>query len=422
MNKVVCDVCGTSFPENATQCPICGFAHSTEPVFDGSDSNDHSYTYVKGGRFSKANVKKRAKGNTYAEIDGDSAEKTVAPQKGKKRSNAGMIIVIVILLIAILAVGGYIVLRFFVPNDYLYIGIEGFTLPSVSSDLKAEDTESTTETVSTEPHVVSCNAITLSHTDVSFEKVGDSLMLTATCDPQDTSEELVFTSNDTAVVTVATDGLIVAVGEGSAVITATCGSVQAQCNVTCLPVIETEPATAANTQPIMLNRKEITFHASGESWILYDGAVPLTDILWSSDDNTVATIIDGKVVAVGNGDTTVYGVYEGESVSCLIHCNFSEEDASGNGGISEAGGDAQRQYKLYNPYGNADDVTIKVDEEFTLKLVDENKNEITDAQWKIDPADCCSYTNGIVKGLKTGTVNVTATYEGVAYTCIVRVS
>ena len=421
MNKVVCDVCGTSFPENATQCPICGFARSADPVFDTKDSNDTAYTYVKGGRFSKANVKKRAKGNTYSEIDGDSVEEIIVPQKSKKRSNAGMIVIIVILLIAILAVGGYIVLRFFVPNDYLYIGIEGFTLPSVSSDFITENTEETTEAVLTEPTGASCNAVTLSHTQVTFEAVGDSFVLAATCDPADTTEEVMFASDDTTVVTVDADGLVVAVGKGSATITVTCGSVQAQCNVTCLPV-ETQPMTETAPQPIMLNRKEITFRAAGESWILYDGALPLTDILWSSDDNTVATKTDGKVVAVGNGDTTVYGVYEGESVSCLIHCNFSDEDASGNGGISEAGGDTQRQYKLYNPYGNADDVTIKVDEEFTLKLVDENKNEITDAQWKIDPADCCSYTNGIVKGLKAGTVNVTATYEGVTYTCIVRVS
>ena len=25
MNKVICDICGTSYPDTATNCPICGF-------------------------------------------------------------------------------------------------------------------------------------------------------------------------------------------------------------------------------------------------------------------------------------------------------------------------------------------------------------------------------------------------------------
>ena len=24
MSKIICDVCGTAFPENTAQCPICG--------------------------------------------------------------------------------------------------------------------------------------------------------------------------------------------------------------------------------------------------------------------------------------------------------------------------------------------------------------------------------------------------------------
>ena len=31
MNKVICDVCGTMYPDTAKQCPICGCA-AAEPV------------------------------------------------------------------------------------------------------------------------------------------------------------------------------------------------------------------------------------------------------------------------------------------------------------------------------------------------------------------------------------------------------
>ena len=39
MNKVICDICGTSYPENAEQCPICGYApgFEVEPLADDED-------------------------------------------------------------------------------------------------------------------------------------------------------------------------------------------------------------------------------------------------------------------------------------------------------------------------------------------------------------------------------------------------
>ena len=61
MSKIICDVCGTSYPESANQCPICGCVRSGDAVTVRGDTNNTevnttgSYTYVKGGRFSKAN-------------------------------------------------------------------------------------------------------------------------------------------------------------------------------------------------------------------------------------------------------------------------------------------------------------------------------------------------------------------------------
>ena len=79
MNKVVCYVCGTSYPENATQCPICGYVQTAES--SGSVNSDAGgYTYVKGGRFSKANVKKRTQGSA---MPGQTPAKT---KKGSVKS------------------------------------------------------------------------------------------------------------------------------------------------------------------------------------------------------------------------------------------------------------------------------------------------------------------------------------------------
>ena len=71
MNKVICDVCGTSFPETSEQCPICGCAKlPTAPAVAAEDSQvaaegTTAYSYVKGGRFSKANVKNGASGRNF---------------------------------------------------------------------------------------------------------------------------------------------------------------------------------------------------------------------------------------------------------------------------------------------------------------------------------------------------------------------
>ena len=60
MSKIICDVCGTSYPESANQCPICGCVRSGDAVTVRGDTNNTevnttgNYTHVKGGRFSKA--------------------------------------------------------------------------------------------------------------------------------------------------------------------------------------------------------------------------------------------------------------------------------------------------------------------------------------------------------------------------------
>ena len=64
MSKIICDVCGTSYAETLTQCPICGCVRSVD-VRTVSESEDDElqsahtggYNHVKGGRFSKSNVK-----------------------------------------------------------------------------------------------------------------------------------------------------------------------------------------------------------------------------------------------------------------------------------------------------------------------------------------------------------------------------
>lgn len=421
MNKIVCNICGTSYPENATQCPICGFSRTVETDSSYS-SEERTYTHVKGGRFSKSNVKKRNKTNQKVSERAVPIDPEVK-QSSKEKTSVGMIIIVIILLLAIIAVVGYIALRFFLPNDYIFEGLDNLTLPATFEE-DIEDPEDIGDPA-TEPEEeipettvsLACSGVSFEESDIELDTVGATYELSVYLEPADTIDAVIFTSSDESIMIVDDLGTVTAVGEGTAVITATCGDFSAECIVSC-----TVPTTEPELEKLALNRKEITFNIEDQSWLLYDGDIPMEEITWSSDNNNVATIEDGEVVAVGNGDTTVYGIYNGQTVSCIIHCNFDTEESGSTGTVSEAVGDVKRTYKLHNPNGYSDDVTIKVDEEFTLMLVDENKKEVTDAVWKISDEKICSYKKNTVKGLKSGTAEITATYEGTTYTCVVRVN
>ena len=420
MSRVVCNVCGTSYSASADMCPICGYAKNGENVKAVPKAKAveevktvqevtvaaaaSSSSHVKGGRYSKANVKKRNKGKppveSYNAYDG---------RRKKQSSNAVAIVIIVILLLAIISVLGYIALRFFIPNDFLY---EGFG-PSQEIEAPVDPTDE--EPQQTEPSL-DCTGITLDVSEVLLDDIGITHKLTVSLEPAQTEDPVYFTSSDESVAIVSDDGTITAAGEGSAVITVTCGAVSAQCNVTCTvpePVIE-----------LTLNRKEITFTAEGQSWVIYDGEIPVDEIVWVSDDNSVATIADGKVVAVAEGDTQVYAIYDEQSVSCEIHCKFEEESEEETGNVTEAESDPNKTYSLYNPFNprNASDVTIGVGEKFMLMLVDENQNEVKGVQWSVTNEGICTVVDGFITGVRYGMTEVVATYNGKTYTCIIRVA
>ena len=130
MSKVICDVCGTSYPETSAQCPICGYARTADAAAIADEGvaaqAGSTYQYVKGGRFSKSNVRKRNSGKpaparSSAEKSAKPAASTKSRSKGKSKKkknsgNTGLVITIFVLLLAILAVIGYIIVKFFIPS------------------------------------------------------------------------------------------------------------------------------------------------------------------------------------------------------------------------------------------------------------------------------------------------------------------
>ena len=80
--------------------------------------------------------------------------------------------------------------------------------------------------------IVAATNITLDKTEAEIQK-GDTLKLTATVTPEDTTDSIIWSTSDPSVATVE-DGVVTAVSKGNATITAQCGSVSAKCEVTVL--------------------------------------------------------------------------------------------------------------------------------------------------------------------------------------------
>lgn len=381
MSKIVCDVCGTSYPEASSNCPICGSMHAVGRSSSGSTGADNktssTYTAVRGGRFSTANVQRRNKASnvptkkvttTKSAKTGSTAKTTKATQPAKhvqpakpvnsskrtkqttankkvKRENdkvtTGLTITAVILVLLIIAVVVYIGLRFFGSGLFGDMGNKKpgtSQTPQDSQNPQVQLPQQTQGQQNPEFVEIPCASLSLDVDSMVLDEIGTSRMLYATPSPADTTSPITYTSSNEDVVIVSADGKVTAVGPGEAEITVSCGAFSKVCYVACTAVSSDETTEATEEtqadEQFMLNRSDITFSKHGESWLLYSGNIAKNQITWTTDDASVASIEGGKVVAEGSGTTTVYGEYAGQKVSCIIRCNFS----SGNQGVSGNGG------------------------------------------------------------------------------------
>ena len=411
MSKIICDVCGTSYPETANQCPICGCVRPADAATVKGDTNDvgrnvsGNYTYVKGGRFSKANVKKRTQGKTVTTVTASKSEEK--PDKSQK-SDAPLVIVVIALLLAIVAIVVYIAIHYFGPS------LTGEnTEPVQTTQATVETTEATVETTEATVAVVPCQEVSVSDEVITFDKAGAALLLNVDTQPVDTTDLITYSTSDEAVAVVTDDGKVVAVGAGEALITVTCGNASAQCRVICEIPEETVEVTEATTYPadaLKLNREDFTLNGKGSTWTLYKGEIPAELITWTSDDEKVATFANGVVTAVGNGYTTVHAEYGDVKVDCIVRCNVAEAETTQTQEPAATGA-----YKI-----STTDVTIKVGETFNLQLSDVDGGAVA-AEWLSADSSVCSVSGNAVTGAGVGQTVVSVTINGATYSCIVRV-
>ena len=160
-------------------------------------------------------------------------------------------------------------------------------------------------------------SITLDHNEKTL-KVGESVSLTATVLPEDTTDKTVtWTSSDEAVAIVDADGKVTALAPGEAEIMAKCGDVSATCKVSVLPVlvefitISPEAWSGVVGDCIQLEATVLPEDATDKS------------LNWTSSDEMVATVDNTGLVSIQAEGTCVITATandgSGVEAQCIIN-------------------------------------------------------------------------------------------------------
>ena len=203
------------------------------------------------------------------------------------------------------------------------VGIGQTTITVKVSGTNVQATCSVTVTSST----VSVTGVRLNTNSVNLT-VGNTATLTATISPENaTNKNVTWSTSNDEVVTVV-DGVVTAVGAGTATITVITqdGGFEAECAVTV-------KAATVNVESVSLNITEKTLEIGGtvtlKATISPENATN-KNVTWSTSNDKVATVKDGVVTAIGAGTATITVTTEGggKTATCEITVNPAPQVAT----------------------------------------------------------------------------------------------
>lgn len=235
--------------------------------------------------------------------------------------------------------------------------------------------------------------IILNYTAVNV-KIGQTLQLSATIYPEDTTDKTVIWTSSDETVAVVNNGLVSVLKEGTATISATNGSQSASCIITAEPVL---------AEQVILTQSNITVNVgtpvSLTSTVLPDNTTDPT-IVWTSLNPEVVTVAGGVVTGLIPGTTVVTATCGAATASCIVtvvqpatSITLNETELTLNIG---------EMYDLIETVKPADttDAVVWTSSNVSIVIVDEN---------------------GIVTALQKGSATITATCGSVNATCNVVV-
>ena len=247
--------------------------------------------------------------------------------------------------------------------------------------------------------------VSIAPTGVSLNKTSDTLttkgettQLTAMVSPSNAANKNVtWKSSDTSVATVSSTGLVTAVGNGTATITATTnsGGKIATCKIT----------VSIAVTGITLDKTDVTLKGSGSSiqltaTVLPSDAVNKT-VTWKTSDSTVVTVSNGKLIAVAPGTATITARCGGKTATCkvtvtqpLTGITLNETSLMMNVGTTE------KLEVSYNPSNTTDSKALI---------------------WASSDSSVVKVVDGKVTAVAPGKATITATCNGKKAVCTITV-
>ena len=392
MSKIICDICGTTYPETADQCLICGCTKEMLEQFLAEDmlqekTAEEAPVAQQAPSRSKSDTPQddaAYPANAQRESDAYTDDFDEEEEEEESRSNVFLIALLVVVIVALLAVTGFIFVKYFLPN----MGSE--TVPPTTQAAPTTEALPTETTIPTIP----CESLVLtSGGTVELTKPGQNWLLNVIVLPEDTTDILTYSSSNPAVAVVNEDGRVTAVGEGETVITISCGSEFVECVIICSFVQETEPVETepvetdptkdpneteedpvdpdttdpadpsqgtepaetepaetepaetepaetepaetepAETEPqptqpadgivLTLSATDLTFKIPGVWYQLkVTEGLDVKDVQWITTDSSVASVYNGMITVMGPGTCTIIARYQGQEVRCVVRCYF----------------------------------------------------------------------------------------------------
>lgn len=150
-------------------------------------------------------------------------------------------------------------------------------------------------------------------------KKGDSFTIEALVLPENAEKrELSFRSSDETVATVTSAGVVTGVKEGKAQITATApNGVYGICDVVVAGDIFVELSTGNELSMFVGSEKQIIATVTPED-------APDKTVTWKSSDESVATVSNGLVKALKEGETIISATYNGFTAECKVNVMEAE--------------------------------------------------------------------------------------------------
>lgn len=344
MSKIICDICGSSYPESAESCPICGYSRDMD--LDELTEDLLEETPRKGGRFGAKkkeifdfdevnSARLEEEDEDEEDEEEEEYEDEEEEEEASSRPNTFVVILLTVLIVCLLAAAGFIYVRYFLPNRNADTAVE--TTAAQVQDAVPETTQLT----------IPCETLVMgSSTVAQLNAEGQHFLLNVKAIPENTTDKIIYTSGDESIATVSEDGRITAVSEGETVIYIACGRCTQECKVvvsyveeTVAPTAapETVPAVAATEAPVepaapaapavnpnvklKLKREDISLGVYYYTTIELDCDLNQTDVEWSSEHPHIATVDEtGKVTAVKSGTTMISAKYGDQVVSCFVRC------------------------------------------------------------------------------------------------------